>query len=257
MGMLDGKGNLAFYDGDIKVVSPDGDEFVKFRAPDYKEHIKERVDPSSYMKILYLAGVGWRGYVPGKDSGIYRVGPLARINVASGLSTPMAHSEYERMIRQFGGKPIHNTLAYHQARLVEVLYCAERMEQLIHDERIMDRKIRVIPHSIRYEGVGICEAPRGTLIHHYLTDENAIIKRVNLMVATQHNAGALTMTVERAAKLAIQGGKISEGKLNLIESLLRSYDPCLACATHCLGTPLNIQLSVRDHAGRIIKKKNI
>ena len=232
MGMVDRKNQVDFYDGEIRIVDPDGVEFKKFDAGDYLDHLEERVDAWSYMKTLYLKSIGWHGLHDGKGNGLYRVGPLARLNAADGMATPLAQQEYERMFDSCGGKPVHNTLVYHWARLIEVLFAAERMMEIASDDQLTDPDIRNIPSQPPHEGVGVCEAPRGTLIHHYETDEKAILKALNLIVATQNNAGAINLSVEKAARAFIKGGAISEGILNRIEMAYRAYDPCLACATH-------------------------
>ncbi len=236
MGLVDEKNKINFYDGKIRVVDPDGKEFTKFDAKEYLQHLEERVEPWSYLKILYLKNIGWKGFVDGRNSGIYRVAPLARLNASDGMATPLAQAEYERMFDALGGRPIHNTLAYHWARLIETLYAAERMEELARDEELCSEDIRDIPHQTPEEGVGVCEAPRGTLFHHYKTDEKGIIKEVNLLVATQNNAAAMCMSVDRAARKLIKGnGNISNVKLNMIEMAVRAYDPCFSCATHLIS----------------------
>jgi F420-non-reducing hydrogenase large subunit len=232
MGMVDEKNRVNFYDGSIRVVDPEGGEFEKFEAADYEKHLEERVDPWSYLKILYLKTVGWKGFIDGKDNGMYRVGPLARLNAADGMATPLAQEEYERMYDEFGNKPVHNTLAYHWARLIEVLYAAERMDELSRDEALTHPRVRNIPDQPPEDGVGVCEAPRGTLFHHYETDEGAIVKKLNLLVATQNNAGAVCLSIEKAARAFIQDGRVTDDILNRIEMAYRAYDPCLACATH-------------------------
>ena len=232
MGMVDGKNRVSFYDGEIRIVDPEGVQFEKFGAADYMHHLEERVDDWSYMKTLYLKSIGWHGLCDGKESGLYRVGPLGRLNAADGMATPLAQQEYERMFDVCSGKPVHNTLVYHWARLIEVLFAAERMSEIAGHDQLTDPLIRNIPLQTPQEGVGICEAPRGTLIHHYETDEAAIIQRLNLLVATQNNAGAINLSVLKAARAFIKGGKVSDLILNRIEMAYRAYDPCMACATH-------------------------
>lgn len=231
-GLVDDQGRLNFYDGKVRVVDPSGGVFAEFEAADYLEHLEEHVEPWSYQKFLYLKNIGWKGFVEGKDSGVYRVGPLARLNVSEGMATPLAQAEYERMFDALGGKPVHNTLAYHWARLVEVLYAAERMKELVADEALTDPNIRNLPSQAPTEGIGVCEAPRGTLLHHYQTNANAIIEKVNLLVGTQNSAAAICMSVDKAARCLIKEDKVSNGKLNVVEMAFRAYDPCLACATH-------------------------
>ena len=252
MGLVDDSGKVNFYDGKIRVVEPNGKELVTFEAKDYLKHLEERVEPWSYQKILYLKNVGWKGFVDGPDSGVYRVGPLARLNASDGMATPLAQAEYEKMFRALGGKPAHNTLAYHWARLIEVLYAAERMDELAADEEITSPKVRNLPDQTPKEGIGVCEAPRGTLFHHYETDEKAIIEKLNLLVATQNSAAAICMSIEKAARALIRGGNISSGKLNVVEMAFRAYDPCLACATHCLAGKRQTIVNVYDKEKRLI-----
>lgn len=232
MGLVDAKGHLNFYDGRIRVVAPDGRSFDEFEAPDYISRLEERVDPWSYLKVLYLKKVGWRGFVDGRDSGIYRVGPLARLNVADGMATPLAQAEYEKMFDALGGKPVHNTMAYHWARLIEVLYAAERMRLLASDEQLADPNVRNSVDQISKQGIGVCEAPRGTLFHHYEVDPGGFVQKLNLLVATQNNAGAICMSIEKAARHFVTGPEVSDSVLNMVETAYRAYDPCMACATH-------------------------
>ncbi|MBU0986655.1 MAG: Ni/Fe hydrogenase subunit alpha [Proteobacteria bacterium] len=232
MGLVDEHGRVNFYDGKIRVVDPDGRSFAEFEARDYLNRLEERVVPWSYLKVLYLKEIGWKGFVDGAHSGIYRVGPLARLNAADGMATPLAQAEYEKMYAALGGKPVHNTMAYYWARLIEVLYAAERMEVLAADEKLTDPNVRTIPDQISEQGIGVCEAPRGTLIHHYQTDRRGIVQKLNLLVATQNNAAAISMSIEKAARHFIKEGQITEEILNLVEMAYRAYDPCLACATH-------------------------
>ena len=254
LGLVDENNQVNFYDGQIRVVDQEGDEFARFAARDYLEHLEEKVVPWSYLKPLYLKNVGWKGFVDGKDSGVYRVAPLARLNVAQGMATPLAQAEYERMYDTLGGKPAHNTLAYHWARLVEVLYAAERLVELADDPRLTSKEVRNIPTQLPKEGVGVCEAPRGTLIHHYKTDENGIIQEANLLVATQNNAAAICMSIEKAARGLIKGGRVSDGILNKIEMAFRAYDPCFACATHNLPGKMPLIVNVYDSSRRLVKE---
>ena len=254
MGLVDENNKVNFYDGDIRVVDPEGSEFVKFKPRDYLKIIEEHVEPWSYIKFPYLKDIGWKGFVDGKDSGIYRVAPLARLNASDGMATPLAQKEYEKMYEVLGGKPAHNTLAYHWARLVELLYAAERLLELAQDEEILDPNIRNIPTGEPDEGIGVVEAPRGTLYHHYKTDKRGLITDVNLIVATVNNSAAICMSIEKAAKGLIKGGEVSEGLLNMVEMAFRAYDPCMACATHSLPGTMPLEVTIRDPKGTIIKK---
>lgn len=253
MGLVDENNKVNFYDGDVRVVTPDGEEFIKFKPSDYLDHIAEHVEPWSYVKYPYLKKVGWKGFVDGKESGVYRVAPLARLNASDGMATPLAQEEYERMYATLGGKPVHNTLAFHWARLVEALYAAERMYELASDKDITDQNIRNIPTEKPNEGIGIVEAPRGTLIHHYKTDANGIITEANLIVATVNNSAAICMSIEKAAKNLIKGGNVSDGLLNMVEMAFRAYDPCFACATHVLPGRMPLSITIRDAQGDVIK----
>ena len=232
MGLVDPEGRVNFYDGTVRIVDPDGRPFAEFRGNAYLDHVEERSDPHSFMKILYLKAVGWHGYKDGHDNGLYRVGPLARLNAADGMATPLAQQEYERLFAAAGRKPAHNTMLYHWARLIEVLYAAERMVELAAKPELTDPEVRTLPTRSPTEGVGICEAPRGTLIHHYWTDERALVKQANLLVATQNNAGAICLSVEKAARSLIKNGRVTDNLLHHVEMAYRAYDPCLACATH-------------------------
>jgi len=254
MGLVDDNNKVDFYDGKVRVVDPNGKEFCKFSPPEYLEHISEHVEPWTYIKFPFLKKVGWKGFTEGKESGVYRVAPLARLNASDGMATPLAQEHYERMYETLGGKPVHNTLAYHWARLIEALQAAEAMKQLLEDKTITDPNIRNIPTETPDEGVGIIEAPRGTLIHHYKTDDRGIMTEANLIVATVHNAAAINMSIEKAAKAFIKGGNVSEGLLNMAEMAFRPYDPCHACGTHCLPGETPLVVNIYDRNGELVKR---
>jgi len=254
MGLVDEKNKVNFYDGKLRVVDPEGKEFAKFAPAEYLDQISEHVEPWSYIKFPFLKKVGWKGFVDGKDSGVFRVAPLARLNAADGMTTPLAQEYYQKFFATLGGKPVHHTLATHWARLVELLYAAERFVALAKDPEITSPNIRAIPTATPDEGVGVVEAPRGTLVHHYVTDSNAIIKKANLIVATVNNSAAINMSVKKAAMALIKpGNEITEGLLNRVEMAWRPYDPCFGCATHQLpgGSPFDIV--IRDARGNQIK----
>ncbi|RKX79527.1 MAG: Ni/Fe hydrogenase subunit alpha [Spirochaetes bacterium] len=252
MGMVDKENRVNLYDGEIRITAPDGKEFLKFPPRDYIKHLRERIEEWSYVKFLYLKEIGWKGFTDGAESGIYRVAPLARLNVAEGMATPLAQKEYERMYETLGGKPAHNTLGYHWARLIEVLYTAERMRELVSDPEITDGYIRNIPEEEPSEGIAAVEAPRGTLYHHYKTDSRGVVTWVNLLVATQNNAAAICMSIEKAARGMIKGGDVSEGLLNMVEMAFRAYDPCLACATHSQPGKMPLIVSIYNEEKRKI-----
>jgi F420-non-reducing hydrogenase large subunit len=255
MGLVDANNKVNFYEGDIRVVDEAGKEFVKFKPADYTEHIAEHVEPWSYLKFPYLKKVGWKGFAEGRDSGIYRVAPLARLNVADGMATPVAQEEYDKMYATLGGKPVHATMAFHWARLIEIVYAAERLLELSQDKEVTSPNVRTIPTATPDEGVGVVEAPRGTLIHHYQTDKKGIVEKVNLIVATGHNNSAMNMSVAKAARGFVHNGKVvAEGLLNMVEMAFRAYDPCMACATHNLPGQMPLQITVCDSRGAVIQK---
>ena len=249
MGLVDEKNQVNFYDGALRVVAPDGHEWARFRAAEYLDHISEHTEPWSYMKFCYLKGHGWKGFSEGEESGVYCVAPLARLNVADGMATPLAHQAYLKYHATLGGRPVHHTLANHWARVVEMLYAAERMKELAHDPELTDPVVRTLPTAVPREGVGVVEAPRGTLFHHYRTDERGIITAANLIVATQNNSARTAMSVEKAAKGLISKGIVSDGILNQVEMAFRAYDPCHACATHSLPGSMPLIVRVRDLEG--------
>jgi F420-non-reducing hydrogenase large subunit len=243
MGMVDEQNKVNFYDGKLRVVDCNGKEIFKFTAQQYRDFVAEHVEPWSYMKFTFLKPRGWKGFEEGPDSSIYSVAPLARLNVADGMATPKAQAAYEEMFKTLGGKPVHHTLANHWARVIEMIYAAERIEQLINDPEITSKEVRRVPTTVPKEGIGVVEAPRGTLFHHYQTDERGCITMANLIVATGNNAARIAMSVEKAAKGLIKGGNVTEGLLNKVEMAFRAYDPCLGCATHSL--PGHMPLSVK------------
>lgn len=254
MGLVDENNKVNFYEGKVRVVDPEGKEFAKYEPREYLDHVAEHVEPWSYMKFPYLKNVGWKGFVDGKDSGVFRVAPLARLNAADGMATPLAQEAYEKMYSTLGGKPVHYTLAMHWARLIELLYAAERMLELSQDPEITSTNIRTIPTATPDEGVGIVEAPRGTLTHHYITDEKGVIKKVNLIVATLNNAAAINMSVKKAAMALIKPGvEITEGLLNHVEMAWRPYDLCLACATHTIPGGAAFTINIYNSKGELIK----
>jgi len=255
MGLVDNNSNVNFYEGDIRVVDPEGKEVAKFKPADYLDYIAEHTEPWSYLKFPFLKKVGWKGLVDGKDSGVYRVNSLARLNVADGMATPLAQAEYEKMFDTLGGKPVHATLAFHWARLIELLYAAERLLELCQDNDITSPEVRTIPTATPDEGVGVVEAPRGTLFHHYQTDEKGIIQKVNLIVATGHNYPAMNMSVKKAAQGLIKKGKVaSEGLLNMVEMAFRAYDPCMACATHTLPGQMPLEVVIYNSKGEVAER---
>jgi F420-non-reducing hydrogenase large subunit len=253
MGLVDSNNKVNFYDGKVRVVSPEGKEVAKFRGQDYREHIAERVEPWSYVKFTYLKQVGWKGFVDGPDSGVYSVAPLARLNASEGMATPRAQEAFDEYAKTLG-RTVHHTLANHWARVVEMVYAAERLSELVNDPEITSDDLRNIPTATPKVGIGVVEAPRGTLYHHYETDSNGVLDKVNLIVATQNNSTRMAMSVEKAAKGLIKNGEVSEGLLNKIEMAFRAYDPCHACATHSLPGQMPLVARVMDRSGAVLRE---
>jgi F420-non-reducing hydrogenase large subunit len=254
MGTVDGNNRVNFYDGQIRVVDQEGKEFARFPARDYLDHLEEHVERWSFLKYPYLKRVGWKGFVDGPDSGVYRATPLSRLNAADGMATPKAQAAYEQMYQTLGGKPVHATLATHWARVIEIMYAAERTLELATDPGITSTEYRTIPTEVPTEGVGCVEAPRGTLYHHYETDARGIVRKVNLIVGTTNNHAAISMSIKRAAsKLIRKGVEADDGVLNMVEMAFRAYDPCFGCASHSLPGQMPLELRLRDPDGRVVR----
>ena len=261
MGLVDENNKVNFYDGRVRVTGPDGKEHCKYAPKEYLDYVAEHVEPYSYLKYPYLKKIGWKGFVDGVDSGVYKATPLSRLNASEGMATPKAQAEYERfyetLTKDKSGKvPVNATLATHWARIVELVYASEATLQLVQDEEILSDKIRAIPEGIVGEGIGIVEAPRGTLTHHYKTDKNGIVVEANLIVGTTNNNAPITMSIKRAAEgLIRKGTKITDGILNRIEMAFRAYDPCFGCATHSLPGEMPMEVIVHDGAtGEVIQR---
>lgn len=253
MGLVDRENRPNFYDGEVRIVDPNGVDWRRFKGIDYLNVVAEHVEPWSYVKFCYLKPIGWRGFQEGSESGVYSVAPLARLNVADAMATPLSGAALNRFRSALGGRPVHYTLANHWARLIETVYASERMAELASDPEIAEPTVRTIPTEKPTEGVGIVEAPRGTLIHHYKTDEHGVITTANLIVATQHNAARIAMSVDKAAKDLIHKGIVTDGILNRIEMAFRAYDPCNGCATHAVGQRVPIFIEVRGRYGNLIQ----
>jgi F420-non-reducing hydrogenase large subunit len=237
MGMVDERNLVSFYDGQVRVTDQQGREFSRFAAVDYLDHIAEHVLDWSYVKVAYLRRVGYKGLQDGPDSGLYRVGPLGRLNAAEGMATPKADAAYAKMFGTFKTKPVNSTLAFHWARLIELLYASERALELSTDPTITGRDIRNMNFNMQPRGVGVVEAARGTLFHDYELTEDRLVSKVNLIVATTNNKGPICMSVREAAKELIHKGQADDGLLNTVEMFFRAYDPCFGCASHVLGRP--------------------
>jgi F420-non-reducing hydrogenase large subunit len=262
MGTVDQQNRPNFYDGMIRVVDPDGNEFLRYHSRDYAEHLHEHIEPWSYIKFPYLKKVGWKGFVDGKESGVYNASPLSRLNVADGMATPRAQEHYEEFFETLGSgkvngryRPVHHRLATHWARLVELLYAAERMLELATDPEITSPNVRTIPTGVVGMGIGSVEAPRGTLTHHYESDERGVLKKVNMIVGTTNNAAPMAMSIRRAAEQLIHKGTVvTDGLLNRIEMAFRLYDPCLSCATHALPGAMPLLVSIHDAQGAVVQR---
>lgn len=254
MGLVDENNRVNFYGGKIRVVDTNGKEYAKFKEDKYLDYIAEHVEPWSYVKFCYLKPLGWKGFKDGEDTSIYSVAPLARLNAADGMATPEAQKAYEEYFSTLGGKPVHHTLANHWARVVEMIQAAEKIKELVNDPDITKDDIRTIPTEKPKVGIGVVEAPRGTLIHHYETDDNGVLTKVNLVVATQNNSARIAMSVDKAARGLIHNGKASDGLLNMIEMAFRAYDPCNACATHSLPGNVPVVVSIYNKERKLIQK---
>ena len=254
IGMVDENNKVNFYDGKVSVVDPDGKRLGKYAPAEYTEWISERVEPWTYLKFPYLKKVGWKGFVGGKDSGVYSATPLSRLNASDGMATPRAQEAYEKLFDTLGGKPVHQQLATHWARLVELLYAAERWVELATDPEITSDNFHTVPTETPTEGVGIVEAPRGTLTHHYWTDERGVATKVNLIVGTTNNYAPISMSIKQAAQKYITAGTVvTEGLLNRVEMAFRSYDPCFGCATHSLPGQMPLEVKITNADGETVE----
>ncbi len=244
MGMVDGQNGLALYDGPLRLVDAERRQIERFEGRDYLEFIGEHVESWSYLKFPFYRKLGW-------PEGVYRVGPLGRLNACMGIPTPLAQKEYEVFQRCGAGQVIAGTLYYHYARLIEDLYALERTAELLQTPEILSSEIRAPGRVTNHEGVGILEAPRGTLIHHYWVDENGQIEKANLIVATGHNNYAMSRAVEEVARQYVHGPTVPEGMLNRVEAAIRAYDPCLSCSTHAVGR-MPLDVAVCDARGAVV-----
>jgi len=254
IGLVDENNKVNFYDGKVSVVAPDGERIGKYAPNEYTDWIAERVEPWTYLKFPYLKKVGWKGFVDGKDSGVYCATPLSRLNASDGMATPLAQEHYEKFYETLGGKPVHQRLATHWARLIELLYAAEHWVELATDPEITSDDFHATPTETPTEGVGIVEAPRGTLTHHYWTDERGVTTKVNLIVGTTNNYAPISMSIKKAAQNLIKKGEVvTEGMLNMVEMAFRLYDPCLSCATHSLPGQMPLEVTIHDADGNPVE----
>lgn len=245
MGMVTPENGLELYEGDFRLIDAQGNQLEKYPGQDYLDYIAEHVESWSYLKFPYYKKMGW-------PQGVYRVGPLGRLNVARKIDTPLANAELMRFKALNDGKPVENTLFYHYARLIEALFAVERVHTLLEDTDILSSEILNTHKDYHGEGVGVLEAPRGSLFHHYWADETGRLERVNLIVATGHNNWAMSQAVDSVAKTFITGPQVTEGMLNRVEAAVRAYDPCLSCSTHAVGQ-MPIEIQVLDMQGKLLQ----
>jgi len=236
MGLVDDEGNVDHYDGKLRVMDADGRLLADRIDPrTYDEYLGEAVEPWSFLKSTY-----WK--VLGYPEGVYRVGPLARVIVAAQMGTPRADMELDEFRRRLGRVPA-SSFHYHYARLIDTLYAVEKIEQLLRGPDILSPRVRSFAGVNRNEGIGVSEAPRGTLLHHYKVDDDGIVQWANLVIATGHNNLAMNRSVLQVASKYVKSAQLTEPMLNRVEAVIRCYDPCLSCSTHALGDmPLQLQL---------------
>ncbi|MDQ2730552.1 MAG: Ni/Fe hydrogenase subunit alpha [Armatimonadota bacterium] len=244
MGLVNKNAELEHYDGWLRIVDSKGEIIGLYPDPtDYHEYLGEAVEKFSFLKSTYFKPMGY-------PDGIYRVGPLARLNIVERCGTPLADEEFKEF-QKLERPVVQSSFHYHYARLIEILYCIEKIEMILNEPDILSTHVRAFAKPNQQEGIGVSEAPRGTLLHHYKIDENGLIIFVNLIIATGHNNLAMNRGVLQVAKDQIDGQEIREGMLNRVEAVIRTFDPCLSCSTHALGKmPLHIAL--QDSGGRVI-----
>jgi F420-non-reducing hydrogenase large subunit len=250
LGTVTDDGALNLYDGKLRLMRQDG-SYEDFAYDQYTNFISEKIEDWSYLKFPHAKSWG-EGFSMDIDDpkGIYRTNSLARINVADKISTPLAQKEFEEFRAAFG-RPAQLTLLYHWARLIELLYNAEHVVDLLNDPDITSKETRVPVTPRAARAVGCVEAPRGTLIHDYETDEKGIVTNVNLIVGTTHNNAPINMSVNQAAKTLIKDGNYDQGILNKVEMAIRAYDPCLSCATHYLDGRIAVRVDIVDADGNL------
>lgn len=244
-GLVTPENSLELYQGDIRLMGRDGDELEKFDANDYLDYIAEHVEDWSYLKFPYYKKMGY-------PEGVYRVGPLGRLNASDQIDTPLANEEFKAYRAMNNWKPIENTLHFHYARLIETLFAIEKVRILLDDPDILGKDILNTRQEFKGEGVGVIEAPRGTLFHHYVANKNGQLEKVNLIVSTGHNNWAMSEAVDSVAKTYITGPVIHEGLLNRVEAAIRAHDPCLSCSTHAVGK-MPMIVDIKDANGTIVQ----
>ena len=243
MGLVDGRGALDFYHGALRARDPDGGiVFDQVDYSTYQQVLHEEVKPWSYMKFPHIEALG-------AEKGWYRVGPLARVQICDFLSTPQAEEERGKFLALGRGAPVHGALLYHWARMIEMLHAAELVREMLDDADIVGTELMADKGPRREEGIGVIEAPRGTLFHHYRVGPDDLVTYCNLIVSTTHNNQAMNEAIRSVAARFLTGREVTEGLLNHIEVAIRAFDPCLSCATHALGRmPLEVDLVDADGA---------
>lgn len=250
LGTVTKDGTLDLYDGVLRMMQADG-TYEDFAYDKYTDYIAEHIEPWTYLKFPYMKKAGKLSMNLDNPVGVYRTNTLARMNVCERIRTPLAQKEFEEFRSTFG-RPVQLTLAYHWARLIELLYNAEYAIELLKSPDITSKDIRVPVKPRAARGIGCTEAPRGTLIHDYETDAEGMVTNVNLIVGTTHNNAPINMSVRRAAMDNIKGGKYDEGLLNMVEMAIRAYDPCLSCATHQMDGRLPVKITILNPEGKTV-----
>jgi NAD-reducing hydrogenase large subunit len=247
LALIDEQGRLEHYHGRIRIIDATGkpvaDDLDPLRFNDY---LGESVEPDSYLKSPYYKPLGY-------PDGIYRVGPLARLNLADSCGTPLADQEWAEFRELHRGAAL-SSFYYHYARLIEILYGLERIEQLLSNDAILNKHVRAFAEPNNFEGVGVSEAPRGTLWHHYRIDGQGLITYANLVIATGHNNLAMNRGILQAAKHFVHGDRLTEGALNRVEAVIRCYDPCLSCSTHSLGE-MSLDVALVGAGGEVLDRR--
>lgn len=246
MSLVKEEGVLDFYDGSLRVVDQAGEPIAEFQPRNYVDYVEEKVLEWTYAKFAYLKELGW-------PRGIMKVGSTARMSVAQDVSTPLAREEFREFRRRFG-KPVHETLLFDYARLIELLHACERAKDLLEDRDITHRDLRARVKPKDGTGMGVVEAPRGTLMHRYTLGKDGRVRELRLIIPTQINNAAINMSVKDAASEFIKNGEVKTGLLNRIEMVIRAFDPCIKCATRSMGIGNVACVEIRDQRGKLLEK---
>lgn len=247
LSLITKKGELELYDGVLRVVDADRKIVADHVDPTaYDEYVGEAVVPWTYLKMPFYRPIGY-------PDGLYRVGPLARLNNADRCGTPLADEALQEF-RKLADGAVLSSFHFHYARLIEILFSLEKVRELLEHPDILSDRVRAVAEPNRDEGIGVAEAPRGTLIHHYRINDDGLITWANLVIATGHNNMAMNRGIVQAAKAFVHGDRITEGALNRVEAVIRCYDPCLSCSTHALGQ-MALHLELIDHEGNVLDEK--